>query len=107
VEIIGPEPDWKEKPAPPGSLAPYTPRSKQVSHQAHALPPLFKPHDEPPPPEPPAKPMPHVPRSQAVANQAYALPPLGEKPPPTELAKPGNPHPDAVASPRDNGHQKQ
>jgi hypothetical protein len=105
VEIIGPEPDWKEKPAPPGSLATHTPRSKQVADQAHALPPLFKPHDEPVP-EPPATPMPHVPRSQAVANQAHALPPLSEKAPPTELAKPGNPHPDIVKSPRDNGHEQ-
>ncbi|HXD00662.1 MAG TPA: DUF6600 domain-containing protein [Verrucomicrobiae bacterium] len=106
VEIIGPEPEWKEPPAPPGSLATHTPRSQQVADQAHALPPLFKPHDAPPPPEPPAKPIPHVPRSQAVANQAHALPPLAEKPPPVELAKPGNSHPDAVASPRDNEQQK-
>jgi hypothetical protein len=106
VEIIGPEPDWKETPAPPGSLAPHTPRSQAVANQAHALPPLFKPHDEPAP-LPPTKPIPHVPRSQAVANQAHTLPPLSEKPPPTELAKPGNPHPDAVASPRDSRNHQQ
>ncbi len=105
VEIIGPEPDWKEKPAPPGKLATHSPRSKQVADEAHALPPLFRPHDEPAP-LPKTTPTPHVPRSKQVANDAHALPPLGEKPPPTELAKPGNPHPDAVSSPRDSRNQK-
>jgi hypothetical protein len=104
VEIVGPEPtDWQVA-KPPGTLATHTTRSKQVADQAHALPPLFRPHDEPAP-EPPATPMPHVPRSQQVANEAHALPPLKEAPPPTELAKPGNPHPDAVSSPRDKAHQ--
>jgi hypothetical protein len=51
--------------------------------------------------------MPHIPRSQAVANEAHALPPLAEKPPPTELARPGNAHPDAVTSPRDKTRQQQ
>jgi hypothetical protein len=104
VEIIGPEPDWKDTPAPPGTLAPHTPRSQAVAGQAHALPPLYTPHD-PPAPLPETKPIPHVPRSAQVAHGAHALPPLTEKPPPTELAKPGNPHPDAVGSPRDSEHQ--
>jgi hypothetical protein len=106
VEIIGPVPTGPDRPEPPGSLAPHITRSQSVANQAHALPPLFRPHDEPAP-EPPATPMPHIPRSQAVANEAHALPPLAEKPPPTELARPGNAHPDSVTSPRDKTRQQQ
>jgi hypothetical protein len=105
VEIIGPVPTGDETPAPPGTLFTHTTRSQSVANQAHALPPLFQPHDEPAPLPPPTH-FEHVPRSQQVANQAHALPPLVEKPPPTELAKPGNPHTDAVSSPHDKARQQ-
>jgi hypothetical protein len=106
VEIIGPVPTGPDRPEPPGSLAPYTTRSQQATALAHSLPPLNEPHDEPAPLPPPNH-FEHVPRSKAVANQAHALPPLAEKPPPTELAKPGNGHPDAVASPHEKSSQQQ
>jgi hypothetical protein len=108
VEIIGPAPDAPpETPAGVGKAEYHPPHSAQVAAQAHALPPLFRPHDEPKPDDSgPSTSMEHVPRSKQVANQAHALPPLGEKPPPTELSKPGNPHPDLVTSPRGKMQQE-
>ncbi len=108
VEIIGPAPDAPpETPAGVGKVEYHPPHSAQVAGQAHALPPLFRPHDEPKPDTSgPSTSMEHVPRSKQVANQAHALPPLTEKPPPTELSKPGNSHPDLVTSPRGKAQQE-
>jgi hypothetical protein len=85
---------------PGGKIIPPIPRSQRVANEAHALPPLFRPHDEPAPEEP-SKPLVFVPRSQQVANQAHALPPLKEKAPPVELAQPKPSNSDAVSTPRD------
>jgi hypothetical protein len=107
VEIIGPEPDAPPPtPAGVGKAEYHPPHSAQVAAQAHALPPLFRPHDEPKLDTTPSTPMVHTPRSKQVANQAHELPPLTEKPPPTELSKPGNPHPDLVTSPRGKMQQE-
>ena len=108
VEIIGPEPDAPPPtPAGVGKAEYHPPHSAQVAGQAHALPPLFRPHDEPKPDTSgPSTPMTHTPRSKQVAGQAHVLPPLAEKPPPMELSKPGNDHPDLVTSPKGRVQQE-
>jgi hypothetical protein len=93
---------------PPGKIIPPVTRSRQVANQAHALPPLFVPHDEPEPPAPSDVNLhDQSPRSQKVANQAHALPPLKEQAPPVELARPKSSNNNAIASPRDKSRQQQ
>jgi hypothetical protein len=90
---------------PQGKTIPPVTRSRQVANQAHALPPLFVPHDEPEP-ETVSKPTPPIPRSQKVANEAHTLPPLKEKAPPVELSGGKSSNTDLKTSPRDKSRQQ-